>query len=287
MEFSRRRFARLAGAAALAAPGMQGQQTPLTAQQAIDRIQKNIGMPWRAESLDTIKAGDPAAILTGIAATAMATAEVLARAVKEKANLILTLEPAFFGGKDAPLAGDPVFAAKQDFIQKKGLVIWRFSDHWRARRPDPFLTGLARALGWTDHGVIYDASRFEPPEMSLSALADHLAKRLDARAGIRVVGDPQTRVSSISIIPGASPLSATMQALPQSDVVIAGETREWESVEYAQDTVASGQKKGFIMLGRLLSEEPGMNVCADWLKTLVPEVPVQWLPAGDPYWRPA
>jgi hypothetical protein len=42
-----------------------------------------------------------------------------------------------------------------------------------------------------------------------------------------------------------------------------------------------------IMLGRILSEDPGMNVCAEWLKTLAPEVPAQWLPAGDPYWRPA
>jgi hypothetical protein len=30
-----------------------------------------------------------------------------------------------------------------------------------------------------------------------------------------------------------------------------------------------------------------MNVCADWLKALVPEVPVRWMAAGDPYWRPA
>ena len=30
-----------------------------------------------------------------------------------------------------------------------------------------------------------------------------------------------------------------------------------------------------------------MNVCAEWLKKLIPEVPVRWLPAGDPYWRPA
>ena len=29
-----------------------------------------------------------------------------------------------------------------------------------------------------------------------------------------------------------------------------------------------------------------MNVCAEWLKTWL-EVLVQWLPAGDPYWRPA
>ena len=78
-----------------------------------------------------------------------------------------------------------------------------------------------------------------------------------------------------------------MKALPECDAVLAGETREWESVEYAHDTVASGQKKGLIMVGRVLSEDPGMNVCAEWLKSMVPEVPVRWLPAGDSYWRPA
>jgi hypothetical protein len=75
--------------------------------------------------------------------------------------------------------------------------------------------------------------------------------------------------------------------LPECDVLLAGEAREWESVEYAHDTVASGQKKGMILLGRVMSEEPSMKVCADWVKTLVPEVSVSWMAAGDPYWRPA
>jgi hypothetical protein len=78
-----------------------------------------------------------------------------------------------------------------------------------------------------------------------------------------------------------------MKSLPESDVLLAGETREWESVEYAQDAVASGQKKGMIMLGRVMSEDPGMSVCAEWLKALVPEVTVRWVAASDPYWRPA
>ena len=84
-----------------------------------------------------------------------------------------------------------------------------------------------------------------------------------------------------------SPLAAAMKSLPEADVILAGETREWESVEYAQDTVAAGRQKGMIMLGRVVSEDPGMNVCAEWLKTFVHEAPVRWLPAGDPYWRPA
>ena len=30
-----------------------------------------------------------------------------------------------------------------------------------------------------------------------------------------------------------------------------------------------------------------MRLCAEWLKTVVKEVPAQWIGAGDPYWRAA
>jgi putative NIF3 family GTP cyclohydrolase 1 type 2 len=287
MQLSRRRFARLAGTAALAGPPLLAQGSPLTAQQVVDRIQKNVGVSWQAQSLDTFKAGDPATLVTGIATTGMATMDVLTRASKVKANLVVTLEPTFFGRMDAPAADDPVYAAKKEFIRKNGMVVWRFTYHWRSRKPDPFATGLASVLGWTKYQVGDDVFRYDVPAVTLTALAGELAKRLKARAGIRVIGDPQTRVRRIALLPGVSTLAAAMKTLPECDVLLAGETREWENVEYAQDTVASGQKKGMIMLGRVMSEEPGMSICADWLKALVPEVPVRWMAAGDPYWRPA
>jgi len=293
----------MAGTAVLVSPQLVGQRASLTAQQVIDRIQKNAGVSWQAQTLDTFTAGDPATQVRGIATTAMATMDVLTRASKENINLIVTLEPTFFGRLDAqPVpaspggAGrgqsgvsldDPVYLAKKEFIQSNGLVVWRFTDHWRARKPDPFATGLARALGWSRRQVGDDPFRYDLPIGTLGSLADALKKRLNARAGIRVIGDPQTRVRRVALLPGLSPLAATMKNLPDSDVILAGETREWESVEYAADTVAAGRKKGMIMLGRVVSEDPGMNVCAEWLKTLTPEVPVRWLPAGDPYWRPA
>jgi putative NIF3 family GTP cyclohydrolase 1 type 2 len=265
-----------------------GQRAPLTAQQIIERIRKNLGVPWRADTLDGFKAGEPTVEVTGIATTAMATMDVLTHASKEKANLVVTLEPAYFSRLDAmPGADDPVYAAKREFIQKNGLIVWRFTDHWRARKPDPFATGLGRTLAWTGYQVNDDPFRYDLPGGTLSALADDLAKRLKTRAGIRIIGEPQTRIRRVALLPGLSTLAAAMKAMPEVDLILAGETREWESVEYAQDTVASGQKKALIMLGRVVSQDPGMNVCAEWLKTLVPEVPVQWIPAGDPYWRPA
>jgi hypothetical protein len=101
------------------------------------------------------------------------------------------------------------------------------------------------------------------------------------------VGARETRVQRVALLPGSTPLAAALDALPAVDALVAGEVREWESVEYVRDVVASDRKKGLILVGRIASEEGGMRACAAWLGTVVPEVPVRHLASGDPYWRPA
>jgi hypothetical protein len=93
-------------------------------------------------------------------------------------------------------------------------------------------------------------------------------------------------VERVALLPGATPLRASLDTLPGVDAIIAGEVREWESVEYARDTVTAGSKKGLILLGRVLSEDPGMNVCAQWIRKVVPQLTTTWIRVGDPYWRP-
>ena len=296
----------LAAAGGVAAPLAQGQRppagTPLTAQDLTARIRQNVGLEWKSETVDGFKAGDPATAITGVATTAMASLDVLRRAVKSRANLVITCEPTFYGRADSPTppagrggpppseapAGaeakpDPVFAAKDDFIRKNGLVVWRFADHWRARKPDPFAEGLLEALGFRPGD---DPARTSIPATSLGDLASNIKKKLGVRGGMRIVGDPQIRVGTVALLPGSTPIRSSLVALPAADVVIAGEVREWESVEYARDTVTAGGKKGLILLGRAVSEDPGMNVCARWIKTLAPELTTTWIPVGDPYWRP-
>ena len=65
------------------------------------------------------------------------------------------------------------------------------------------------------------------------------------------------------------------------------EPREWDAVEYARDSIAAGKKKGLIILGHDMSEEGGMKECARWLKSIVTEVPVEFMPAGEAFWSPA
>ena len=67
------------------------------------------------------------------------------------------------------------------------------------------------------------------------------------------------------------------------EVLVCGEVREWETTEYVRDAVQAGFKKGLIVVGHALSEEPGMEGLVSWLQPRVPDVPVTHVPAGDPF----
>ena len=164
--------------------------------------------------------------------------------------------------------------------------MFRLTQHWNQRKPDPRAQGLAAAMGWTKYKAGDDALRYDVPAMTLDALASQLKKTLGTRGGIRAIGDPATTVRRIGLLPGYTLIPASIAMMPTVDVIVAGEVQEWESSTYAQDVAFAGVKKGFISIGRVVNEAPGMQVCADWLKTIVPEVPVRFISAGDPYWRP-
>lgn len=297
---SRREFVRLGTVGAAAAPfvleAAATRAAAPTAQVVVDRIRRNVGVEWNPATVDAFKAGDPSSVVTGIATTSLATIAVMRRAIQVGANLIITSGPTFYSRADTPTpAGrrgappppaDPVFEAKHDLLTQNRLVVWRFSDHWRARTPDPFAQGIADALGWTKYRVNGDPLRITVPTITIEALAKEVKTKLNARGGMRVIGKPEARVQKIAVLPGTISIQTTLTILPDVDVLIAGEIREWESSEYARDLVHAGRNKGLILVGRSLSEEPGMNVCATWLKTIVSEAPVRWIPAGDPYWRP-
>ena len=164
----------------------------IAAQDVIDRIKKNVGVEWKSETVDVVKAGDPSAIVTGIVTTSMATMSVLQQAVKAGANLVITGQPTFYsradtknppagrGGGPAATSPDPVFTAKNEFIAKNNLVIFRLSDHWRMRRPDPLAQGIAAALGWTKYQPAGDPLQFEMPALTLETSRGKRKKRIEA-----------------------------------------------------------------------------------------------------------
>jgi putative NIF3 family GTP cyclohydrolase 1 type 2 len=285
---SRRGFLLLAGAGLYSAGRAEPAPQGITAQQVIERIQKNVGVPWRSETVDTFKIGKPETIVKGIATSFSATLDVCQRAQAAGKNLIIVHEPTFYNHTDETtnLSGG-TYEIKRDFIEKNGLVIWRFHDHWHARRPDGVSAGMAAALGWEKYRSAERPQNFSLPETTLEALAKNMQTRLKAGAP-RVIGDPGLKVSRVVLAPGFNNFPGIKRAMDSADVdvMVIGETREWEGIEYARDTVAAGKKKGLIVLGHVPSEERGMDECAKWLKTFITEVPIEYLPGNDPFWRP-
>ncbi len=259
-----------------------------TAREVVAAIQKNVGVPWNSETVDTFKAGNPDTTVTGIAVTMMATLDVLQRAAEKGQNLIITHEPTFYNHLDIPEdmeQNDPVWTAKRTIIEKHGLVVWRFHDHWHRRNPDGILVGVMHALGWEKYQNPANQYLFTMPETTVERLAAEVANRLDTPV-LRVVGNPEMKVTRVALSPGSAGFVRETRALASDNVelLLVGETREWETVEYAADAVSAGKAKALIVIGHVPSEQPGMEECARWLKTFVKEVPIEFVPTRQPFW---
>lgn len=267
----------------------QGGEGP-TAGEVIERIKARVGVPWRAETVDTIKAGDAETRVTGIATTMMATFEALKRAAAEGKNLVITHEPTFYSHLDRTdvlrRENDAVWADKEKFIRDHKMVVFRFHDHWHMRRPDGILEGVLRALGW-DKLYDSDAKLARVPTTTLERLALDVQKRLGAKV-LRVVGDRQMKVTNVALLPGAGGAGMHRPVLqrPDVEVLLIGEVPEWETIEYVADASAQGKRKALLLVGHIPSEQPGMENCAEWLKTFIKDVPVSFVPTIEPMWTP-
>ena len=262
---------------------------PITALQCIDHIRANCAWPAKAELADYVVAGDPTTAVMGIATTAIASLDCLKAAVAAKRNLVISLEPVFWSSGDNldRLEGNALFQQKRDYIRANGLVVYRLHDAWPAIGASGIATGMTRALGW--ESFIADGAhptRFKLPQTTLLDLAKELGQKLNDRT-LRIVGDPALPVSLVGAIWGrATQMPAIRLVNEPIDVALLGYSFEWEIVEYVQDMISTGARKGLILLGETRSEDAGMKYCAEWLKTLLPDIPVDYIPGVEPYWSP-
>lgn len=263
------------------------QEKQITARDVVAEIQKQVGVDWKKETVDTFKAGNPDATVKGIAITMMATMDVLERASAKGLNFVITHEPTFYAHLDTPDGlpeNDPVWAEKRAFIQKHGMVVWRFHDHWHERKPDGIEVGMVRALEWEKYQRPDNEHLFVMPETTVKNLAEQVAKKLGSPV-VRYVGNPEMKVTKVALSPGSAGFKSETHWLERDDVevLLVGETREWETVEYVDDAVTEGERKALIVVGHIPSEQAGMEECTRWLKGFVKGVPVEFVPAKQPF----
>src|SRR3954462_7868587 len=157
------------------------QDKRITARDIVAAIQSQVGVQWKKDTVDTFKAGNPDAAVTGIAVTMMATMDVLQRASALGLNLVITHEPTFYAHLDTPEGlpnNDPVWSEKRAFIEKHNLVVWRFHDHWHMRHPDGIEAGVIHSLHWEKFQNPENQYLFTLPETTVKKLAEEVAKKL-------------------------------------------------------------------------------------------------------------
>ena len=289
MRITRREFCQLAGTGILAASPIAGAQTrgsSLTAREVVARIKKNVGLPWHSPTADEFKIGDPDAPITGITTTFMSTLDLLERSAAAGNNFVITHEPTFWSAADviSDLRDDSLYKHKVNYIEKNKMVIWRFHDHWHARRPDGIFTGWNKVMGWdsyTTPAANPFLHEYVLPETTVEELAQDMQAKLKTRS-MRLVGNPKLKITTVAN--AGHYIQQCMEVLPKVDALIVFECREWEAAEYVRDAIASGQKKALFQLPHEAGEEAGMDECARWLRTFVTEVPVAFIASGDPFW---
>lgn len=258
-------------------------QGGLTVQQVIDRILSEVP-EGPAETVDTVKVGDPTQRVTGIVTTFLASCEVIDRAVSLGANFIITHEPTFYNHLDEVdwLEGDDVYRHKLKLLRDNEIVVWRFHDGIHRLEPDGVIAGVLETLGWRDFARPDNPRFCEIPPMNLRDLATILRERLGT-ARVLAVGDPRRVYRTVGLMVGAAGGEAQMRFARETgvEVLVVGELAEWETSEYVRDATHAGLNRAVLVVGHAVSEEPGMKWLAEWLRPRFPGVSVTHVPLRD------
>jgi putative NIF3 family GTP cyclohydrolase 1 type 2 len=248
----------------------------LTVSQVIERILAEVPGGKVNETVDTLKSGSGDQVVTGIVTTMFATVKVIQAAAKIKANFIIAHEPTFYNHADDPnwVENNATVKEKKELLEKYQITVWRFHDHWHRMKPDGILHGFLLKADWLSYNP-KEENVFQIPAQPLYDIVRHLKDSLKIPR-LRYIGDESANCSIIALLPGAAggQRQIKMMIENKADLLIVGESSEWETPEYIRDTRALGKSVSLIVLGHAYSEEPGMEYLVQWLQPKLPGIKI-------------
>lgn len=258
----------------------------VTVQDVINQLIKPVSL--LENTVDTLKAGSPDEVVTGVAVAFMPTFDAINQAIELGANLLITHEGLFFSHLDEPRLGEnKVYENKLKRIQDSKLSIFRFHDYWHRYQPDGIISGLVQELGWEQYVTEHQptATILSIPSMTVQEVAEHVKSKLGIEF-TRCMGNLSMPCSRIALLAGYRGNGRT--AIPviekeKLDLVLYGEGPEWETPEYIRDSISQGNEKALIILGHSASEEPGMRYLKRVLENQFPEIPIHFISTSLPF----
>lgn len=254
----------------------------------IKSLKTSLATSWKETAIDVFLFGDSAIELKNIAVTMMATQEVLEAAVKRECNLIITHEPLFYNhqNKFQPIANDSVYTAKEKFLHEHGLCVFHLHDNLHHPRLDSIAIGMAQKLDWGKYRTDDSFKSFRMAGRTLQQILEDLETGLEP-AALRYVGDKDTVYENVIVSWGYLMIKDAVHLLNRREnvVLIAGETWEWELVEYVQDAHQLGLGKALVITGHVPSEESGVEYFANDLQEKFPSHSITYIKTKDLFKR--
>jgi putative NIF3 family GTP cyclohydrolase 1 type 2 len=242
------------------------------------------GAPFH-KTVDTLKCGKRETVVSGIVTTMFPTLEVIKKTIGLGANFIIAHEPSFYNHSDETewLQNDEVYRYKWDLLTKNKITIWRNHDYIHSHIPDGVLEGVVNKLNWKAYQDAKESTVFHLPVLDLKTLVQKLKTGLGIST-VRYIGDLSQSCHKILLLPGAYGGKRHVEAIgaTQPDVLVCGEIQEWETAEYIRDARSKGQKISLLVLGHAVSEEPGAEYMAAWLKKNFPGIAATHIPSKNP-----
>jgi putative NIF3 family GTP cyclohydrolase 1 type 2 len=264
----------------------------MTSWELVNRLHSMLGERHKDAMYEGIITGGDDDTVSGILVANEPSVEAIRHAVATGKNCIVCREHPFylFGeylavGLEDALAGDPVLQAKRQLIEDHHLLIIRLAALWDTARPKWFSSALARELGWQpeagEPGDQWPTVYCNIPKTTLSELANLASARLEAKT-LRMVGDPRQSITRVAVIHGfAYPTLVLSHALqdPAVDCIVTGATTEVDHcTTYIRDTITAGRSISLVQVGYEQSDYPGAVELAQWLKGVLPGMPIDVQP---------
>jgi putative NIF3 family GTP cyclohydrolase 1 type 2 len=255
-----------------------------TVKQIMDKFISQVGIGNIPNTVDTLKAGSPDTVVTGIVTTMFATIDVIRKTIDRGANFIIAHEPTFYNHTDNTswLKDDEVYQYKADLLKQHNIAVWRNHDYIHSLKPDGVMMGVLKQLEWDQYA---DKELPNLLTMQSTPLRDlvHQAKMKLNIDTVRYIGDLSETCRRVLFMEGAAGGQRQIEAIMKykPNALFCGEIQEWETAEYVRDARAKGDNISLIVLGHIASEEPGSEFMLEWLKKNVPGVKVSHITSGN------
>ncbi|MDF7638042.1 Nif3-like dinuclear metal center hexameric protein [Lactobacillus sp. ESL0791] len=244
---------------------------------------------------------------TGIVITTWASIDVIKKAIKLGANLIVSHEALFWNHGDhtdwLQYKDNATYLLKKKLLNEHKITVWRDHDHVHyagipvnGKMVDGIFYGVAKLLGWDkyvvegkDSSPRYGLTRYRQftiPETTAFDISQKLIK-VGNLNGTKIYGNPKTKVKNI-IIPGHNLGDAkdiiTKVDKENIDLVLEMETIDFTLSEYIRDSSMLGLNKALVTIGHFNLEEFGMKYMVEYLPEIFDnKINCTFVQSGDMY----